>query len=162
MKYYGKKSLSSVINIIMFIVLLFGIILTGYTFYTTFNNKTINLLSKSIIISLLIVGIVCTFIIVINLKKVTKTLIKENPFVFENVKALRKISISCFIIAGCYIINLLLSLTKENFQIIYIDSAGIHTNAEIFIFLIAGCFIKILSKVFEKAVKYKQENDLTI
>ena len=37
-----------------------------------------------------------------------------------------------------------------------------HTDAEIFIFLLAGCFVGILSKVFEQAVKYKKDNDETI
>nr|WP_297636041.1 DUF2975 domain-containing protein [uncultured Clostridium sp.] len=53
-----------------------------------------------------------------------KTLVLENPFCIGNVKALTKISIACFIIAGC--------------------------------------FIGILAKIFKQAVKYKEENELTI
>ncbi|MDD6794785.1 MAG: DUF2975 domain-containing protein [Clostridiaceae bacterium] len=162
MKYYGRNSLSSFISVILTFVLLFGVMLTGYTFYTTFNNESIDFYKKIIIFIMLIIGIVCTFIIIINLKKVIKTLVNEDPFIIENVKALKKISKSCFVIATCYILNFFISLTEESFKIIYIDSAGVHTNAEIFIFLLAGCFIGILSKVFEKAIKYKEENDLTI
>ena len=32
----------------------------------------------------------------------------------------------------------------------------------ILVFIIAGLFSKVLSQVFDKAVTYKQENDLTI
>ena len=32
----------------------------------------------------------------------------------------------------------------------------------IFVFVIAGLFSKVLACVFEEAVRYKQENDLTI
>lgn len=44
----------------------------------------------------------------------------------------------------------------------YIYEKGIHTDTELIIFLIAGVFIAILSKIFKEAVKYKEENDYTI
>ena len=39
---------------------------------------------------------------------------------------------------------------------------GVHTDLEVFIFLFAAAFIYILAKVFDKAVTFKEENDLTI
>lgn len=162
MKYYGKKSLSSILNIILSIVIFFGVILTGVTYYKTFSSDIMKNANGIILLILLTVGVVCTFTVVIELKKVIKTLVLENPFTWKNVKALKKITISCFLIAGCYLINFLLNMGKESFNIIYIDAKGVHTDAEIFIFLLVGCFVGILCKVFEQAVKYKEDNDLTI
>ncbi|MDS0525982.1 DUF2975 domain-containing protein [Clostridium sp. SHJSY1] len=162
MNYYGKKSLSSILNIILSIMLFFGVILTGVTYYKTFSSDIIKNVHGIILIILLTIGVISTFTVVIELKKVIKTLVLENPFIWENVKALKKITISCFTIAGCYLINFLMNIGKESFNIIYIDAKGVHTDAEIFIFLLVGCFVGILSKVFEQAVKYKEDNDLTI
>ncbi len=162
MKYYGKKSLSGILNIILGFVLFFGVILTGFTYYTTFSKNNMKSIEGIILIILLTIGIICTFAVIIELRRVIKTLVLENPFTWENVKSLRRITFSCFIIAGCYLINFLVNIGKESYSIVYIDSKGIHTDAEVFIFLLAGCFIGILSKVFEQAVKYKEDNDLTI
>ena len=162
MKYYGKKSLSSMLNIILSMILFFGVILTGLIYYKTFSEKNMRNVDGIILIILLTIGVICTFTVIIELKRVIKTLVLENPFTWKNVKSLRRITFSCFIIAGCYLINFLLNMGKTDYSIIYIDTKGVHTDAEIFIFLLAGCFVGILSKVFQQAVKYKEDNDLTI
>lgn len=162
MKYYGKKSLSSMLNIILSMILFFGVILTGLTYYKTFSENNMKNVDGIILIILLTIGVICTFKIVIELKRVIKTLVLENPFTWKNVKSLRSITFSSFIIAGCYLINFFVNMGKVGYNIIYLDTKGVHTDAEIFIFLLAGCFVGILSKVFEQAVKYKEDNDLTI
>ena len=162
MKYYGKKSLSSMLNIILSMILFFGVLLTGLTYYKTFSENNMRNVDEIILIILLTIGVICTFTVIIELKRVIKTLVLENPFTWKNVKSLRRITFSCFIIAGCYLINFLANIGKAEYSIIYIDTKGVHTDAEIFIFLFAGCFVGILSKVFEQAVKYKEDNDLTI
>lgn len=162
MKYSGKKSLSSIINVIVYIILIFGTFLTAYTYYKTVPNSELRNIKGIIYLLLLTLGIICTFLIFIELKKITSTLVKDNPFTYKNVTSLKRISNSCFIISILFIINIILTLSFSEFNIIFIDKKGIHTDAEFFIFLLVGLFIKILSKVFEKAVKYKEENDLTI
>lgn len=162
MKYYGKKSLASVLDSILTIVLIAGVILTVITYYQAFaNNDVINFV---VVISLILltIGIASIFIVVIELKKVIKTLVLENPFTLGNVRSLKRIAYSCFVVAGCYFINFFVNIGKDNFKMIYVDGKGIHTDYELFVFLLAGCFIGILSKVFEQAVKYKEDNDLTI
>lgn len=162
MKYYGKKSLSSILNITLSIILLFGIVLTGITYYKTFSENNIENIPGIVSLILLTIGVIATFTIVIELKKIVKTLVLQNPFIWKNVKSLKKMSFACFTIAGCYLINFFMVIGEESFSIIYIDSKGIHTDAEIFIFLLIGCVVGIFTKVFEQAVKYKEENDLTI
>lgn len=162
MRYYGKKSLASLLDFILTIVLIGGVVLTAITYYQTItNNDIINITVISTFL-LLTIGIISIFIVVLELKKVIKTLVLENPFTLGNVKSLKRIAVSCFTVAGCYFLNFLVNVGKDSFKMIYVDGKGIHTDYELFVFLLAGCFIGILSKVFEQAVKYKEDNDLTI
>ena len=164
MELKDEKFLSKALSIILNLSIIFGIILTGILVYDTFINRGIQdiLIDKGIIIVLLVVGISNLFFIVFTLKGVIKTLIKGDPFVRSNAIAFKKISLSCLTIALCYFINLFINSNFKEFKFIYVDNMGIHTDMEVFIFLFASAFIYILSKVFDKAVSFKEENDLTI
>ena len=164
MELKDEKFLSKALSIILNLAIIFGIILTGILVYDTFINRGIQdiLIDKGIIIVLLVVGISNLFFIVFTIKGVIKTLIKGDPFVRSNASAFKKISLSCLIIALCYFINLFINSNFKEFKFIYVDNMGIHTDMEVFIFLFASAFIYILSKVFDKALSYKEENDLTI
>lgn len=164
MELKDEKFLSKALSIILNVAIIFGIILTGILVYDTFINRGIQniVVDKGIIIVLLVVGISNLFFIVFMLKGVIKTLIKGDPFVRSNAIAFKKISLSCLIIASCYLINLFINSNFKEFKFIYVDNMGIHTDMEVFIFLFASAFIYILAKVFDKAVSFKEENDLTI
>ncbi|QAA30240.1 DUF2975 domain-containing protein [Clostridium manihotivorum] len=164
MKYYGQKSMASVLKRILDFILILGIIATLFIFKDTFINNDIKLdcFKKVVIFVLLAVGISCVFLIVVNLRKILLSLVKANPFINENVRALKMVSRECFIIAGCYIFNMFINSNLKDFNFIYVDGKGIHTDMEFIIFLFAGCFILILAKVFQQAVDYKEENDSTI
>lgn len=164
MKYYGKKSMSSILNIVLTITLIIGVIATGAIFYNTFFNmkEEISALVKFLVALLLIVGINCVFLIVFQLKKVVQSLVNADPFIASNVVILKRVAIECYTIAGCYIVNFLVNSNLKEFQFAYVDNKGIHTDMEFIIFLFAGCFISILSNVFKQAVEFKEENDSTI
>lgn len=164
MELKDEKFLSRALSIILNISIIFGIVLTGILVYDTFISRGIEdiLINKGIIIALLIVGIGNLFFIVFMLKGVIKTIIKGDPFVRSNAIAFKKMSVSCLIIALCYLINLFINSNLKEYKFIYVDNIGIHTDMEVFIFLFASAFIYILAKVFDKAVSFKEENDLTI
>lgn len=164
MELKDEKILSRVLSIILNVSIIFGIILTGILVYDTFINRGIQdvILNKGIIILLLVVGISSLFYIIFMLKGVINTLIKGDPFVRSNAIAFKKISVACLIIALCYLINLFINSNLKESKFIYVDNMGIHTDMEVFIFLFASAFIYILAKVFDKAVSFKEENDLTI
>lgn len=164
MNYYGKKSFSKVLDILLNLVLIFGIFMTAYVYYQTFYLNEIGLKGFPLWISaiLMTIGIGALFIMIYQLKVMVKTLINSNPFVWENVRALNKIYICSFIVAGCYMFNYLLNIKKTSFVLLYVDKSGIHTEVAPIIFLLAGFFILILSRVFRDAVIYKEENALTI
>ncbi|WP_142415357.1 DUF2975 domain-containing protein [Hathewaya massiliensis] len=161
---YEKHSLSKILAFVLDMILIFGIIITAIVYYNTFfiDTKSFQGSNKIIMGILLTIGVVCIFLIVFQLKKITYTLVKGSPFIWDNVKSLNKISKYCFVIAGCYFLNFLVNIGKETYRFIYIDEKGIHTDTELIIFLISGVFIAILSRIFKEAVKYKEENDYTI
>lgn len=160
----NEKKVSRILSIILNITIIFGIFLTVILVYNTFIEKAIEdmIIDKGIIIVLLVIGIGSLFYIVFMLKGIINTLIKGDPFVRSNAIAFKKISVSCLLISLCYFINLFMNSNFKEFKFIYVDNMGIHTDMEVFIFLFAAAFIYILAKVFDKAVSFKEESDLTI
>ncbi len=82
------------------------------------------------------------------IKKIYKYL-EDNCFVVANVKSLYRMGTYAFVIAGIKIFRCFVYFTTAAVVI-----AGV--------FLFAGLFSKVLARVFDRAVKYKLENDLTI
>jgi hypothetical protein len=92
---------------------------------------------------------VSALVLIGELRKIFGTVIKEDCFVMENVVSLRKMGNWSFFIA-------LMSVVRS---IVYLTVAML---VVILVFIIAGLFSKVLAMVFEEAVRYKEENDLTI
>ena len=88
-------------------------------------------------------------LIIGELRKMFCTVLEQNCFVKENVKSLKKMGRYSIAIAVVTAIRLFYTITPSTVIIIVI-------------FFIAGLFSFVLSKVFEQAVDYKEENDLTI
>lgn len=84
-----------------------------------------------------------------ELRKMFKTVMKGDPFILENVTSLKKMGAYAFIISICMAARLYFVITPAALVLVVV-------------FLIAGLFSLVLSFVFEQAVIYKQENDLTI
>ncbi len=84
-----------------------------------------------------------------ELRKIFRTVLAEDCFVWENVVSLRKMGSWSFFIA-------LMSMVRS---IVYMTIA---MGVVILVFIIAGLFSKVLAYVFEEAVRFKEENDLTI
>jgi uncharacterized membrane protein len=88
-------------------------------------------------------------LIIWELRKMFKSVIRDDCFIKENVVSLRKMGSYSFAIAFITSLRLFLYLTPAVLVVILV-------------FIIAGLFSKVLSRVFDKAVTYKLENDLTI
>lgn len=87
--------------------------------------------------------------IVYELRKMFITVLKEDAFVDENARSLKIMGKCGFITALISVFRLPLSPTPATVVIIIV-------------FSIAGLFSIVLCQVFEKAIQFKQENDLTI
>ena len=92
---------------------------------------------------------IAAVVIIRELRKIFKTVIDKNCFVRDNVVSLDKMfKWSMFIV--------IMSIVRS---IVYLTVA---MGVVILVFTIAGLFSKVLAFVFEQAVEYKEENDLTI
>ena len=88
-------------------------------------------------------------LIIRQLRKMFATVIADDCFIRENVTSLERMSIYSFFIAVITACRLFIYLSPSVLIVILV-------------FVIAGLFSKVLAGVFDKAVTYKQENDLTI
>lgn len=92
---------------------------------------------------------VFALLIVQQLRRMIRTVINDDCFIRENVASLEKMSIYSFFIAVIMACRLFVYSTPAVFVIILV-------------FVIAGLFSRVLAGVFDRAVTYKLENDLTI
>ncbi len=103
---------------------------------------------KETVIIYFVLGI-AALVLINELRKIFKTVLAEDCFVEENVRSLRKMGNWSFFIAVMSVVR----------SIVYVTIA---MGVVILVFVIAGLFSKVLAMVFEEAVRYKEENDLTI
>ena len=100
------------------------------------------------IIIFFILGIAAVFILW-ELRRIFKTVLAENCFVKENVRSLRRMGNCSFFIVLMSLVRLAVFQTAAMMVIVLV-------------FVIAGLFSKVLAMVFDEAIRYKEENDLTI
>jgi hypothetical protein len=101
-----------------------------------------------IIIIYFVLGVLAIMILG-ELRKMFRTVMREDCFVKDNVVSLDRMGTYSFFIALVCLMQFILYLTLPVLVLVLV-------------FLIAGLFSKVLSFVFDKAVEYKLENDLTI
>lgn len=92
---------------------------------------------------------VAAVVLIRELRKIFNTVLAEDCFVIENVVSLRKMGNWSFFIALMSAVRCIVFVT-------------IAMGVVILVFGIAGLFSKVLAFVFEEAVRYKEENALTI
>ncbi len=88
-------------------------------------------------------------LILYELRRMFRTVLANDCFVEANVKSLNRMGTYSFLIA----------LVTAGRMVLYLTPA---VMIIILVFVIAGLFSKVLSQVFDRAVAYKLENDLTI
>lgn len=78
-----------------------------------------------------------------------ETVLREDCFVKRNVRSLKHMGSYSFCIALISVCRLMIVITPATLVIILV-------------FVIAGLFSYVLASVFDQAITYKLENDLTI
>ena len=150
MKYERIKKLTKLILDIMFFT---GIIVLltlpiWLRFAGTHYSKDIEIHYLAMLIVFAVSGL--NGILIVNeLRKMMKTVLEVNCFVEDNVKSLRRMARYSLVISIFFYIKVLLVPTPAILIIILV-------------FFIAALFSVVLSCVFQEAVNYKDENDLTI
>ncbi len=87
--------------------------------------------------------------IVGELRKMFRTVLSDDCFVIGNVVSLQRMGTYSFMIAAVSLVQSILYITVAMLVVVLV-------------FIIGGLFSKVLAFVFDKAIKYKEENDLTI
>ena len=87
--------------------------------------------------------------IVGELRKMFRTVLADDCFVIGNVVSLQRMGTYSFMIAAVSLVQSILYITVAMLVVVLV-------------FMIGGLFSKVLAFVFDKAIKYKEENDLTI
>ena len=123
--------------------LMFFIIKFYGRFNTYFRENTISL---TILFS---VSGIFAVLVIFELRRIFKSVIADDCFITENVTSLRRMGTYSFLIALITALRLIMYITPGIIVVVLV-------------FLIAGLFSKVLSQVFDKAIIYKLENDLTI
>ena len=150
MEYERIKKLTKLILDIMFFT---GIIVLltlpiWLRFAGTHYSKDIEIHYLAMLIVFAVSGL--NGILIVNeLRKMMKTVLEANCFVEDNVKSLRRMARYSLVISIFFFIKVLLVPTPATLIIILV-------------FFIAALFSVVLSCVFQEAVNYKDENDLTI
>lgn len=92
---------------------------------------------------------VASVFIMYQMRRMFKTVKEGNPFVQDNVKALKNTGIAAWSIGFVYILKLFFLPTVSTVMIVII-------------FICGGLFCFTLTNLFSTAIKIKTENDLTI
>lgn len=124
--------------------ILVPLIIKFYGRYNSYFRENVWQLSVIFLLS----GIFAVLIIY-ELRRMFKSVLDDNCFIHENVVSLRRMGTYSFFIALITCCRLFFYLTPAVIVVILV-------------FVIAGLFSKVLSQVFDRAVTYKEENDLTI
>jgi hypothetical protein len=109
-------------------------------FYETYYYQQLVIFFIAGILAVLIIG---------ELRKMFASVLADDCFVTGNVVSLKKMGTYSLLIALVCLVRACIHFTLA-------------ISVVILVFIIAGLFSKVLSSVFDKAVTYKLENDLTI
>ena len=110
-----------------------------------------SVITKSFTLMLFVFGIsgILGILIIGQLRRMMRTVIEDSCFVYGNVESLHKMAMMSIGIVIMFI-----------FKLFFVPTPA--TGIIILVFFIAALFSQVLADVFEKAVNYKEENDLTI
>ena len=152
MQIIGKNGLSGFIKILLMLVFAGGsVIFLGLPFLLKWYLTGFVYRSDAyafLLVFLYFTGFFCLWI-VYEMNKIFNTLNRKDPFRKDNVKSLERMSISSFIIGAAYVVKI---ICYNSFLTMIITM----------IFIILGLFLVVLAELFKQAVRFKEENELTI
>lgn len=162
MKVIGKKSLSSIIMIFLEILLVLCVIAILSGGIIAIENFSILISSKIAMTALVIyASSIPALVLIIQFISIFKTLKEGNVFQKQNIGKLKTSYVMSILIGIMYTFNgIQLFLFYENKDVITLYV--ILTYIIALVFLIFGIGLMVLSEIYQKAIEYKEENDLTI
>lgn len=149
----GKKGLSGIFEIILKLIFVGGAVIwmtlpLCLKWYLEYNKWYDNAYYINLLFLLYTTGVLALAIILAGIKML-KNINNNEIFINNNSKILKRIGIYSLIIAIIYLLTL--PIIKSFFMIILFMT-----------FTILGFIAIILAELFKSAIKYKEENELTI
>ncbi len=143
------SNIAKITNILLRLFLAFGTVALFFVYKTLeiYNMPNLNIYTAFFTF----LGVCCLYI-VFEVTKVFSSISKGNPFVVENEIALKKIAVTCEIIAISLFAKIILDYT------IFLTSSIVI----MLVFIIAGLCAYVFSQLFKQSVFLKEENDMTI
>ncbi|WP_434297967.1 DUF2975 domain-containing protein [Clostridium sporogenes] len=148
-------SLNFIKILLVLIVFVCGIMLFHFVLMVLFAPKELFHNISSILVSLLIIAVY--LVIAWNLLKIVYS-IESNPFTLKNVKSFKIIGYFMIFLS---IIDGIVNLKKPS-NFIIMGTENISIKPSCILYLVLGIMALVLAEIFKKAVKIKNENDLTI
>ena len=135
-----------VVNIAVLITLPWNV---EYYLRMIYNMPAAEASAKTILLIILYPCGISSFMVAFQLKRIFRTLVKKDPFVQTNVQALKLMGtamtvVTIFLFAKIFLMN------------------SIMTMLGAFASILLAVFCFVLADVFQQAVYYKQDNELTI
>lgn len=180
MKILGEKSLSSKVELaleILFVLIalidivglgVFGIIiLSESTRYAFLESHLLQFISVIVVLSVFLTTGIIALYIISKFIKIFNNLKENKLFESENVECLNKVYISSVVIGILYF-TVIIGIEVCSKTFLYWMGMGEKLLLKLLVFVFAigfiifGIGIKILNEIYKKAIKYKEENDLTI
>lgn len=165
MKLLGEKSLSKYIKIFLIIlsIICFLCILLGGFYILTFW-QTIFILPIAIPILLIYFTGIFALILLVQFIGIFHCFEEGKLFVTENVSRLKISYICSFSIFSIYTISIIyfIYLMHDSMALYLFILPTITLFIIDFVFLIFAIGLVILTELYKKSIKYKEENDLTI
>lgn len=162
MKILGKRSLSSIIEKCLVILLILGIFVTisvGIWIVLNWEKCMELILTKTIVIAYL--SSFPVLIMVVEFIKIFKNLKNEKAFDKQNIKFLKVSYIASFIICAIYLINTIILILKTTWIDTFIVYPMLMAIIAI-VFFFFGIGLIVLTEIYKKAIQFKEENELTI
>ena len=149
----GQEKINKFTKMLLDVMFFFGVLICGTLPFTLrlagriYSREFV----KHYVSMLLIFALagICGVLIVWELRKMMATVVLGDCFVWENVKSLKRMATYSMIIAFVFIVKMFITPTPA-------------TAVIVLTFFIAALFSLVLSSVFAKAIRFKEENDLTI
>lgn len=163
MKVLGKNSLSSVITAFLIILLLLCIVVIlsgGIIVIKYFNLLNSTNITRSLIV--LYLSSIPAAVLIVQFLEIFRGLKNGDVFNNKNIKRLKISYFSSLIMGIMYLLNssLLFFAYKQESQ--WIPLYLMLTYILALVFLIFGIGLVVLTEIYKKAIKYKEENELTI
>ena len=168
MKVLGKNSISSVVEKFLIVLLIFGIcaLITGTVIFMTHTDNITKDPITAIILGIIYLSGFPAIIIILAFINIFNALKNGETFSNRNVKSLKVAYKVSLVIGIMYLINAVLIIITPKIQEVELTWNHCinmyNALALAMVFIIFGVGLIVLNKIYEKAIEYKNENELTI